>query len=480
MLYCPFCGQSVKTPDSQDWFDCPHCNRQIRVRLKNDGSMRLEFSPYSEAAHPNRILLVDHNPEYRESLRRLLEAEKYLIEEAETEEEAIDLLDKFLFDLVIVEPRLHDLSGMGFRNLQFLGRASRYRIPLILNVEFSSAGLARQALRNIHPVPIAIDMVRKVDGPHILLKTVNRLIQSMTTDTEVESAAPPEMSDDKKSAEPRDESKRQSKREPPAGDDEDVHFTALHAKDAGVEVWHTLLVYVHSVAALEQIRADAKLFLDKMPAPKEISAPARSTLKRGTEITIVPFCEGVTFNPGRTSIQWLEDYHRVEFRFRADRSLEGGAANGQITFYVGPLVVGELKFAMLFDGGEKHSPVPHEEHARMYRQDKIFISYSHKDTEIALAFKKVHEATGHDVLIDIDDLRPGVEWNPALMRLIDDADIFQLFWSHHSRESKYCRQEWEHALKRNREGFIRPVYWNTPMPDPPEELSKYHFEYVEL
>jgi hypothetical protein len=64
--------------------------------------------------------------------------------------------------------------------------------------------------------------------------------------------------------------------------------------------------------------------------------------------------------------------------------------------------------------------------------------------------------------------------------MIDQADIFQLFWSTNSKNSKYCRQEWKHALERNIEGFVRPVYWQKPLLNPPKELRQYHFAYVEL
>ena len=139
-----------------------------------------------------------------------------------------------------------------------------------------------------------------------------------------------------------------------------------------------------------------------------------------------------------------------------------------------------MKFAMLFKSNSDSSLVYQEEQSSMYHNDKIFISYSHKDTDIVLAFKKVHKATGYDVLIDIDNLRSGQEWNPTLLNMIDNADIFQLFWSENSKKSKYCKQEWEYALKRTSEGFIRPVYWKSPLPKPPKELSKFHFEHVEL
>ena len=116
----------------------------------------------------------------------------------------------------------------------------------------------------------------------------------------------------------------------------------------------------------------------------------------------------------------------------------------------------------------------------MYHQEDIFISYSHKDSEVVLACKKAYEALGFNVLIDIDTLRSGQIWNEELMHMIDRATIFQLFWSQNSCQSKYCRQEWEYALKQNIKDFIRPVYWKIPMPDPPEELGKYHFKYKEL
>ena len=261
---------------------------------------------------------------------------------------------------------------------------------------------------------------------------------------------------------------------------EQVIFTAFHPKEARVLGWHTLLVYIHTLSAFHRVEQDVARFMDQIKIPKKITQASTSRLSRGTEITIIPWCEGITFNPDRLGIKWMEDYQRAEFRFSADQSLVDDAAKGLINFFVGPLIVGSLKFAMLFNYSNEQSILDSEEHSEMYHKDAIFVSYSHKDTKIVKAFRLVHQATGYDVLIDIDNLRSGQEWNYELMRMIDRADIFQLFWSQNSSESKYCQQEWQHALKRNKEGFVRPVYWQKPMPNPPEELSKYHFEYVEL
>jgi hypothetical protein len=261
---------------------------------------------------------------------------------------------------------------------------------------------------------------------------------------------------------------------------DDISFTAMYPKEGKVDMWYTLLVYTHLLSAIADVRRDAQRFKDKIRMPKEVASLASTRIARGTEITIIPTCEGLDFNPPRVVFKWMENYHRADFRFRADKSLTNDAAKGSIDVYVGPLMIGSLKLAMLLNEKDPATTRHREVHRRMYRQEQIFVSYSHKDTAIVLACKKAYDAIGHNVLRDIDTLRSGEIWNEELMSLIDRATIFQLFWSQNSSQSKYCRKEWEHALKRNKNGFIRPVYWETPMPDPPKGLSKYHFKYVPL
>ena len=65
--------------------------------------------------------------------------------------------------------------------------------------------------------------------------------------------------------------------------------------------------------------------------------------------------------------------------------------------------------------------------------------------------------------------------------MIEQADIFQLFWSWNSLESPFVRQEWEHALTLGKAHFIRPVFWEEPLPErhreglPPSALKRLHF-----
>ena len=94
--------------------------------------------------------------------------------------------------------------------------------------------------------------------------------------------------------------------------------------------------------------------------------------------------------------------------------------------------------------------------------------------------EKAYKALGNEYLRDVNTLRSGEEWNPALLKLIDESEIFQLLWSEAARQSPYVRQEWQHALGLSRRQFIRPVYWKKPMPSRPPELSAIHFAYVNL
>ncbi len=260
---------------------------------------------------------------------------------------------------------------------------------------------------------------------------------------------------------------------------EQLRFTAFYAKEVAVESWNTLLIYTHIEAALDKVIADSHRFKHEIAdVPRETAAQALHLLPRGTHITIVPTCKGVAFNPRRLTFEWLEDWQRAIFRYRASKELAGSAVNGKINIFVGPLLVATIKMPLLLEG---HILQPQEHYlqttADLYKQ--IFASYSHDDAQIVFTCRNVYKALGFDVFIDIDKLRAGQVFSSALRQMIDNADIFQLFWSEQAAKSPYVRQEWEYALRLNRgEGFVRPVYWEIPMVQPPDELANLHFAYL--
>ena len=152
---------------------------------------------------------------------------------------------------------------------------------------------------------------------------------------------------------------------------------------------------------------------------------------------------------------------------------------GAVRFWCGPLLIGEVSLAISVRADLEPDGASMPERAPMYR--KIFPSYSHLDLGIVEGFEDAARALGDRYLQDVLALRAGEHWQPRLLELIADADVFQLFWSSNSMRSPYCQQEWEHALALGRPLFVRPLYWEDPLPEdmalglPPAGLRELHF-----
>jgi hypothetical protein len=144
--------------------------------------------------------------------------------------------------------------------------------------------------------------------------------------------------------------------------------------------------------------------------------------------------------------------------------------------YFGIILIAEIGLTIFVDSrAEAPEPEPGPEpkvglpnvETYGYPYRKIFASYSHKDLPIVQQFEEFHRASGDDFMRDWTHLRAGQVWSDQLQRTISEADVFQLFWSRNSMESDFVRQEWEYALGLRRPSFIRPAYWEQPMPEQP-------------
>lgn len=88
---------------------------------------------------------------------------------------------------------------------------------------------------------------------------------------------------------------------------------------------------------------------------------------------------------------------------------------------------------------------------------KIFLSYAREDLDMVRWEAQTMQMLGHDVFLDVDSLRAGVEWPAALRDEIRAADRFILFWSAFSARSDWVRTEYTAALE-VRDGGQRPLY----------------------
>jgi hypothetical protein len=265
-----------------------------------------------------------------------------------------------------------------------------------------------------------------------------------------------------------------------------VDFTVFYPMTIFPERWYKLLAYVHLPSAFEFVLADSHTQLGTQARNFATGCDrAAQLIKQGAEIVIVPKLPVCRFNPPRTSLLWLEDWHRAEFRMQAEPDLPGFELDmpitGRVAFYVGPILIGEVRITAYISRDAQHTdperPNAHET-AKSYQS--VFVSYSHKDTAIVDRLERAYTVLGMEYFRDVRILRSGEKWNPALLGKIEEADIFQLCWSYAAKESDYVEQEWRHAVSLDRPYFIRPVYWEKPMPAPPAELGDIHFAYLEL
>jgi hypothetical protein len=267
----------------------------------------------------------------------------------------------------------------------------------------------------------------------------------------------------------------------------DVQFTTYHPKEMKPRTWYTVLTYVHLPDAAGDVHKDSRRRLVSHAAEySKGMGKATTVVKRGSEIEIVPELAGCRFNPPRASIIWLKDWHRIEFEVQADPEQSGyaeeHAMNGTIAFYVGAVLIGEARiWAHITEHPDHLRAEAMNQSLTIKPYRKIFVSYSHQDAKVVDALEVAYNALGDIYLRDVRALRAGEAWKPALLEFIEEADIFQLYWSKEAERSEYVREELKHALKQCKPApFIRPVYWEVPMPMPPDGLKDIHFVRLNL
>ena len=278
---------------------------------------------------------------------------------------------------------------------------------------------------------------------------------------------------------------------------EEVQFTVYRPTAIKPLAWYTLLAFAHRSTLpadattyqrhpLAEVEQQASKILGSLtPQYQTVTQDSNFPVFQAMEITFVPEVPGVEFNPSRRSFFWEETVHREEFRLRADAAMDGKVARGRITVFLGSIILADVSLNI-----RVHKSASLRQERSEFSTDrssaykKIFASYSHKDTGIVKQFVHYAKALGDEYFMDLTHLRAGERWSERLQHMIRDANIFQLFWSSNSMRSPYVKREWEYALSLHRPGFIRPTYWEEPLPCsstenlPPEELLQIHFQQI--
>jgi len=262
--------------------------------------------------------------------------------------------------------------------------------------------------------------------------------------------------------------------------DEHVHFTVYHPQSVGGKSKSRLLAYAHIAEATSRIQAHAGALLKNLSeAFEKRGGIATLDIQRGASITVAPYLPGCRFEPRILTFGWLEDWHCASFVVGMESTVSPGNVSGSVDFYVGPLLVASVPITV-YCGSPPSASSAVSVPVTTTPYESIFVSYSHRDAKVVNGLQQAYKVLGIKYLRDIDQLRSGEEWSEALIGFIEKAAIFQLCWSRSAMGSAYVEREWRYAWSLSRRFFIRPVYWERPMPSPPAELSNLHFAYLSL
>jgi hypothetical protein len=252
-----------------------------------------------------------------------------------------------------------------------------------------------------------------------------------------------------------------------------ARFSVFHPMLATPGQWLDLAVYLHEPGIDSFVRQDHMARYEGRPGetPERRSA-TRYSLKPGAAVTVVPHLPGCRINPPRATVEWWENFHRLSFRVMANPAAPGyaeGAALGAILFFVGPLLVGEARLAFTI-GREKAHPISNTAALAADTFDAVFPAYAPQDGEVADRFPGVGAQFDNPFLAEILAMRAG-EWDREILKRIEAAERFQLFWSSAAIRSPHLEEEWKFALALGRERFIRAFYWRHPAPGLPAPLA---------
>lgn len=268
--------------------------------------------------------------------------------------------------------------------------------------------------------------------------------------------------------------------------EERLSFTAGYPGAVLPETWHPLLVYLHLARLQDEVTERLRQKATQIGLRASIStAESASRLKRGTCLRLTPRVEGLVFNPLSQEVAWYEDIQEVSFRLQADPNVTGRSLLGSVEVYSGPVLIAQIPLSL----NVRPTDMPEEAAQTVMSSaqifNRVFASYSRQDESIVDACVAAYEALGIYVYIDKKSLRGGELWRPMLHKFIRKSDLFQLYWSQSSSQSKNVEDEWQYALQLmnagNKHGtFIRPLRWEEDWPDPPKKLSPINFARLDL
>lgn len=174
----------------------------------------------------------------------------------------------------------------------------------------------------------------------------------------------------------------------------------------------------------------------------------------------------------RVLLRRTEPVHSVQFKLRAPTSADGRRLVGGLRVFLGIMLIAEVTFYVPVNSALP-SNAPSSSLSQSGDSARTSLPIPTRTPTLSAQLPNYASLAGDQYVVDVHNLHSGEAWAVRLAELIEQSDIFQLFWSSNAMKLPHVRQEWEHAS-----GFIRPVYWQELRPCdpvrglPPEALGR--------
>lgn len=285
-----------------------------------------------------------------------------------------------------------------------------------------------------------------------------------------------------------------------------LHFDGIYPSPFCSNTWQDMLVYVYYKSALKKVIADFERRKQQLSGEfTGTSAESQAHIPLDSLLTIIPDIPSVVCEPSSFQFRMTDDYHCQPFRVMHKTTpllekMGRGRIKGSVRIYLETLVIGEIPVESEWEMPGYVAPVQptmvstfaaqpqmmaattgesfKRQTAQAFR--KIFASFSESDKPIIERLEKAYKALGDDYWHQYQRLRAGQDRTKAIEEAIQDSDVFQLCWSNNAKTAENVEREWRLAIALAKENFIRPIYWEKPMPEPPEELRHLYFDYYQV
>lgn len=176
-------------------------------------------------------------------------------------------------------------------------------------------------------------------------------------------------------------------------------------------------------------------------------------------------------------VTWSSNIEDMTFSVFIDKRFSRKLLNGKVVIKLNDVPVSEMTFSVrIVDDKETIMALADICTTRL---DKVFISYSHEDTDKVQYISETCKAIKCDYFFDRHSLDPGDIYPEKIFKYIDNANLFILCWSENAATSEWVEKERKRALdnfkNRHQSLHFYPISIppKTGLPDDMKETFKF-------